>query len=49
MKILYYISVYRNPRLVITVAHAIGFGIYGNRIVQMIDSRDYWNDIDMKL
>jgi superfamily I DNA and RNA helicase len=36
---------YRNPRLILLVAHAIGFGIYGKRIVQMIDSKDYWNDI----
>lgn len=36
---------YRNPREIILVAHAIGFGIYGNRIVQMIESEEYWNDI----
>lgn len=40
---------YRNPRLVITVAHAIGFGIYGKRIVQMIDSADYWSDIGYEI
>ncbi|WP_347839004.1 ATP-binding domain-containing protein [uncultured Draconibacterium sp.] len=40
---------YRNPRLIILVAHAIGFGIYGNRIVQMIDSADYWNDIGYEI
>lgn len=36
---------YRNPRLIILVAHAIGFGIYGKKIVQMIDNKDYWIDI----
>lgn len=36
---------YRNPREVLVVAHALGFGIYGNRIVQMIESEDYWKDI----
>lgn len=40
---------YRNPREIILVAHAIGFGIYGNRIVQMIESKEYWNDIGYEI
>ena len=40
---------YRNPREIILVAHAIGFGIYGNRIVQMIKSEEYWNDIGYEI
>lgn len=35
---------YRNPREVLVTAHAIGFGVYG-KIVQMIDSSEYWKDI----
>lgn len=41
-KILY--KCYRNPLQVIVVAHAIGFGIYAEEIVQMIEP-EYWNDI----
>jgi superfamily I DNA and RNA helicase len=36
---------YRNPREVLVVAHAIGFGLYGKKIVQMIENKDYWSDI----
>jgi superfamily I DNA and RNA helicase len=36
---------YRNPREVLVSAHALGFGIYGERIVQMLESRDHWEDI----
>ncbi|GHE67751.1 DEAD/DEAH box helicase [Roseivirga thermotolerans] len=36
---------YRNPREILVIAHALGFGIYGERIVQMIESEEYWNDI----
>lgn len=39
---------YRNPREVLVTAHALGFGIYG-RIVQMLDEKDYWNDIGYKV
>src|SRR5262249_9727314 len=36
---------YRNPREVLVAAHALGFGIYGDRIVQMLESPDHWEDI----
>jgi superfamily I DNA and RNA helicase len=36
---------YRNPREILVVAHALGFGLYGKKILQMIESVDYWNDI----
>ncbi|WGH74942.1 ATP-binding domain-containing protein [Tenacibaculum tangerinum] len=39
---------YRNPREVLVTAHSVGFGIYGD-IVQMLDEKDYWNDIGYKL
>lgn len=35
---------YRNPREILVTAHSIGFGFY-NEIVQMIDEKEYWNDI----
>jgi len=36
---------YRNPREVLVTAHAFGFGIYGKKIVQMLESREHWEDI----
>jgi superfamily I DNA and RNA helicase len=36
---------YRNPREVLFVAHAVGFGIYGPKIVQMLESKEHWEDI----
>lgn len=38
-------KVYRNPREVLVCAHALGFGIYGEKIVQVIEDMDYWGDI----
>lgn len=36
---------YRNPREVLVCAHALGFGIYGSRIVQMLENPEYWEDL----
>lgn len=36
---------YRNPREILVCAHASGFGIYGQQIVQMLENRDQWGDI----
>ena len=36
---------YRNPREVLVAAHSVGFGIYGKRIVQMLESSEHWSDI----
>lgn len=36
---------YRNPREVLVCAHAVGFGVYGKRIVQMLENRAHWEDI----
>ena len=36
---------YRNPREVIVTAHALGFGLYGEKIVQMLESSEHWEDI----
>ncbi|WP_297418878.1 ATP-binding domain-containing protein [Clostridium sp.] len=35
---------YRNPRAVLVLAHAIGFGIYNENIVQMLENAEHWND-----
>lgn len=35
---------YRNPREILVCAHAIGFGIYGSKIVQMLESTEHWQD-----
>lgn len=35
---------YRNPREILVCAHAIGFGIYGDKVVQMLESKDHWED-----
>jgi superfamily I DNA and RNA helicase len=40
---------YRNPPWALTVAHALGFGIYREKgIVQMFDEPDVWDDIGYK-
>ncbi len=36
---------YRNQREVLVVAHALGFGIYGPSIVQLLESPDHWRDV----
>lgn len=36
---------YRNPREVLVTAHAIGFGLYSERIVQMLESEDHWQSV----
>lgn len=40
---------YRNPREILVTAHAIGFGIYGPRIVQMLESREHWEDLGYQI
>jgi superfamily I DNA and RNA helicase len=36
---------YRNPLEVLVCAHAMGFGIYGKKIVQMLENREHWFDL----
>ncbi|WP_308585969.1 ATP-binding domain-containing protein [uncultured Desulfovibrio sp.] len=33
---------YRNPREILVCAHALGFGIYGKEIVQMLETKERW-------
>lgn len=36
---------YRNQRDVLIAAHALGFGIYGPRILQMLEDKEHWEDV----
>lgn len=36
---------YRNPLEVLVCSHALGFGIYGPNIVQMLQNREHWEDL----
>ena len=36
---------YRNPREILVCSHAIGLGIYGNQIVQMLQDQAHWEDV----
>ncbi|MCI0560475.1 MAG: hypothetical protein MN733_18465, partial [Nitrososphaera sp.] len=40
---------YRNPMEVTVCAHALGFGIYGDRIVQMLENEDHWKDLGYRV
>jgi superfamily I DNA and RNA helicase len=35
---------YRNPREILITAHALGFAIYGDKIVQMFEDKEHWED-----
>jgi superfamily I DNA and RNA helicase len=39
---------YRNQRNTLVLAHAIGFGIYGNQ-VQMLQNREHWEDVGYEI
>lgn len=36
---------YRNPIEILLVAHAIGFGLYNNPIIQILENEGHWNDL----
>ncbi|AGB72549.1 MULTISPECIES: DEAD/DEAH box helicase [Rhizobium] len=36
---------YRNQRDVLVSAHALGFGVYSNSVVQMLESAEHWEDV----
>lgn len=40
---------YRNPREVLVTAHALGFGLYSKRIVQMLESKEHWEDFGYRV
>ncbi|MEN5220728.1 ATP-binding domain-containing protein [Stenotrophomonas sp. TWI602] len=39
---------YRNQREVLVVAHALGFGVYG-QLVQMLESAEHWGDVGYEM
>lgn len=40
---------YRNPREILVAAHALGFGLYAPRVVQMLESKEHWEDFGYKV
>lgn len=36
---------YRNPIEVLMVSHALGFGLYNQPIIQMLENKDHWHDL----
>jgi superfamily I DNA and RNA helicase len=36
---------YRNPREILLVAHAIGFGLYNDKILRILENREHWEDL----
>ncbi|MCO4097218.1 DEAD/DEAH box helicase [Macrococcus canis] len=40
---------YRNPLEVLMTAHAIGFGLYNDMILQMLENEEHWNDLGYKV
>ena len=36
---------YRNPREILVCAHALGFGIYSDTMVQTLENKDHWEDL----
>ena len=40
---------YRNPLDILVTSHALGLGIYGTEIVQMLQDKDHWEDVGYKV
>jgi len=40
---------YRNPLEILLTAHALGFGIYSNHPVQMLENEEHWRDVGYNL
>ena len=40
---------YRNPKEVLLTAHALGFGIYSDTIVQRLQDQEHWEDVGYEL
>lgn len=36
---------YRNPIEILLISHAIGFGLYNDQIIQMLENKEHWNDL----
>lgn len=40
---------YRNPRTILVTAIALGFGIYSNKIIQLPDTTEHWEDLGFRI
>lgn len=40
---------YRNPAEVMITAHALGFGIYSDRVVQILENAKHWEDLGYEI
>ncbi|MBT9100547.1 DEAD/DEAH box helicase [Methylovulum psychrotolerans] len=40
---------YRNPKEILITAHALGFGIYAPKVIQMLESKEHWEDLGYKV
>lgn len=36
---------YRNPKEILVVAHALGFGIYNDVLIQTLENKEHWKDV----
>ncbi|YBV93575.1 ATP-binding domain-containing protein (plasmid) [Bacillus sp. PK9-021] len=36
---------YRNPREILLVSTSVGFGLYNNKILQILENKDHWDDL----
>lgn len=36
---------YRNPKEILVLAHAVGFGIYNEHLIQMLQNNEHWEDL----
>lgn len=40
---------YRTSKEILVTAHALGFGIYSNKLIQLFDDPDLWKDVGYKI
>lgn len=40
---------YRNPKEILVMAHAIGFGIYNDKLIQILQDNNHWEDLGYKV
>jgi len=40
---------YRNSREILMLAHAMGFGLYSDQIVQMLENQSHWEDLGYRV
>lgn len=40
---------YRNPREILLVAHALGFGLYNDKAVQILENKEHWEDLGYEI